>query len=140
MLCGEYRYNIDAKGRLNFPAKLREGLGESFVLAKSITDDCITVYPMDRWEQLVLKIDALPISKSRNIKRRLFATSEEVFPDKQGRILIPQSLRDFAHLDREVVVAGVSDYCEIWNQEAWDKLQESITTEDLTAVVEELGI
>ena len=89
---------------------------------------------------MVLKIDALPISKSRNIKRRLFATSEEVFPDKQGRILIPQSLRDFAHLDREVVVAGVSDYCEIWNQEAWDKLQESITTEDLTAVVEELGI
>jgi MraZ protein len=140
MLSGEYNYNIDLKGRINFPAKLREDLGERFVLSKSLTDRCLNVYSLEEWDKLVAKVDALPIAKVRNIKRHLFSSALEVVPDKQGRILIPQNLRDYCGLEKEVVIVGVSQNCEIWSQENWNQVSASIEAENLAEIVDELGI
>lgn len=140
MLSGEYNYNIDLKGRINFPAKLREDLGERFILSKSLTDRCLNVYSPEEWDKLVAKVDALPIAKVRNIKRHLFSSALEVVPDKQGRILIPQNLRDYCGLEKEVVIVGVSQNCEIWSQDNWAAVSASIETESLAEIVDELGI
>lgn len=140
MLSGEYSYTMDAKGRLNFPSKLREELGERFVLAKSLTDQCLNVYAPQEWDKLVQKVDNMPVAKIRNIKRHLFSSAVEIIPDKQGRILIPQNLRDYCSLEKEVVIVGVSNNCEIWSQAKWNELCSSIEADSLAAIVEELGI
>lgn len=141
MLGGEYNYSIDPKGRLNFPAKLREELGEKFVVAKSLVDKCLTVYSMEEWNKLVEKVSALPMAKGRNAKRRLFSSMSEQIPDKQGRILIPVNLREFAGLEKEVTIVGISNYCEIWNKEKWDVLCNQIDDDDdLVEAIAELGL
>ena len=140
MLSGEYNYTIDAKGRLNFPAKLREELGEKLILAKSLTDTCLNVYSVDKFDELVEKIDALPMAKVRNIRRHLFSSTVEVIPDKQGRILVPQNLREYCGLKKDVVIVGVSQNCEIWSQENWGSVMETIDAENLAEIVDELGI
>lgn len=140
MLSGEYNYTIDVKGRLNFPAKLREELGEKLILAKSLTDTCLNVYSVDKFDELVEKIDALPMAKARNIRRHLFSSTVEVIPDKQGRILVPQNLREYCGLKKDVVIVGVSQNCEIWSQENWGSVMETIDAENLAEIVDELGI
>lgn len=140
MLIGEYSYNIDLKGRLNFPAKLREDLGDKFILAKSLTDICLNAYSLEQWQKLVEKIEALPIAKSRNIKRQLFASACEVQADKQGRILISQNLREYAKLNKEVMIIGVSNNCEVWDKSRWEEECNKIDTESLAQALEELGI
>ena len=140
MLSGEYNYTIDAKGRLNFPAKLREEIGDKLILAKSLTDTCLTVYSVEKFDELVAKVDALPMAKARNIRRHLFSSTVEMTPDKQGRILIPQNLREYCQLQKDVVIVGVSQNCEIWSQENWNNVMNSIEAEHLAEIVDELGI
>lgn len=140
MLIGEYSYNIDPKGRLNFPIKLREDLGEKFIIAKNLTDKCLNVYSLEEWDKLVAKIQSLPMAKATNVRRHIFATACDVIPDKQGRILIPQNLRSYAELSKEVMVIGVSNYCEIWNKDKWDEVCEAVDVTSLAAAVDELGI
>lgn len=140
MLIGEYSYNIDLKGRLNFPAKLREDLGDKFILSKSLTDVCLNAYSYEQWQKLVEKIESLPMSKSRNIKRKLFASACEVQLDKQGRILITQNLREYANLTKEVMIIGVSNNCEVWDKARWEEECNKIDTESLSETLEELGI
>lgn len=107
MLIGEYRHSLDPKGRVNFPAKLREDLGDSFIICKGL-DNCLYVYRMSEWDKLVEKTSALPSSKARTIQRFFFASAVCCEPDKQGRVLIPQTLRDYAGLTGEIAVIGVS--------------------------------
>ncbi len=138
MLIGEYQYNLDPKGRINFPAKLREELGEQFVVCKALNDRCLNVYSLDEWQKLEEKIYSLPISKSKNIKRHIYANADKVIPDKQGRISIIPRLREYAMLDREVTIVGVSDHCEIWSKDEWDKVCAGLDEEDMSAILEEL--
>ena len=139
MLIGEYRPSIDPKGRISFPSKLREELGESFVITKGL-DDCLSVYCMDEWNKLVEKVAALPAAKARNIQRFIFASAANVEPDKQGRVLIPQALRNHADISNgEVVVVGLSNHAEIWNAEKWDKINAEMTNETLAEDMIELG-
>lgn len=140
MLSGEYNYAIDAKGRLNFPAKLREEMGERLILTKSLTDTCLNVYSPEKFDELVAKMDALPMAKARNIRRHLFSSAVEVIPDKQGRILVPQNLREYCQLQKDVVIVGVSQNCEIWSQDNWNRVMDSIEAENLAEIVDELGI
>lgn len=140
MLIGEYCYNIDLKGRLSFPAKLREDLGDSFILSKSLTDVCLNAYSLEQWENLVKKIQSLPIAKSRNIKRQLFASACQVQADKQGRILISQNLREYAGLTKEVMIIGVSDNCEVWDKARWEEECSKIDAQSLAETLEELCI
>lgn len=139
MLTGEYSHTIDVKGRFNFPVKFREELGESFFVTKGFdSNGCLFVYSKTEWNILADKILSLPFSKSRNIQRFMFSSAVEVTPDKQGRILIPQNLRDYAGLTKDILVIGVQNRAEIWNSEAWRKVCEDITPENVLEAMEQL--
>ena len=138
MLIGEFRHNIDAKGRINFPARLREALGSSFVITKGL-DNCLAVYRLEDWKTLEEKTRALPLSRSRQIQRFLFAGAVLAEPDKQGRVLIPQNLREHAGLTDEVTVVGVSSRVEIWDSARWDALNAELTSESVAETMDELG-
>lgn len=138
MLTGQYTHSIDAKGRVNFPAKLREELGERFIITRGL-DNCLFVYSVDEWDQLAAKLRELPISKSAPLNRFFFAGAAEAEPDKQGRVLLPAHLREYAGLDRDVTIAGVSNRAEIWDSERWEKQNEQLTAQSIATAMDELG-
>lgn len=140
-MTGQYQHSIDAKGRLFIPAKLREELGPTFYVTIAGTDPCLAVYSEEGWEKLTEKFDGLPYSKAKKAIRTLYSNAAKCEPDAQGRILLPQKLRAYAGLTKDVVVAGVSKRAEIWNADAWAKLEaEEMEADSLAAVMEELGI
>lgn len=140
-MTGQYQHSIDAKGRLFIPAKLREELGATFYVTIAGTDPCLAVYSEESWEKLTEKFDNLPYSKAKKAIRTLYSNAAKCEPDAQGRILLPQKLRAYAGLTKDVVVAGVSKRAEIWNADAWAKLEaEEMEADSLAAVMEELGI
>jgi MraZ protein len=118
---GEYQHSVDAKGRLIVPAKFREALGETFVVTRGL-DNCLFGYPMDEWRKLEEKLKGLPMTKkdTRAFARFFFSGATEVEIDKQGRINIPSTLVQHAHLVKECVVLGVSNRIEIWAKDAWE--------------------
>lgn len=137
MLKGTYNQSMDVKGRMAFPAKLREIIGEKFVVTKGL-DGCLFVYSLEEFELRAERIKALPMAKARNLQRTFMANAVEVEADKQGRILIPQNLRAIASLEKEIVVAGVSDRCEIWDKQKWQELNDSVDDEMMMNALEEL--
>ena len=112
-LMGTYYHNIDAKGRMNFPTKLREILGTTFYVTKGLDQPCLTVCSAAEWERLAAKVAAIPESKGGQLRRWLFSGAGVLTPDKQGRVLIPQDLRQFAGLEKDVVVIGANTKAEI---------------------------
>ena len=138
-MIGTYYHNIDVKGRMNFPTKLRECLGTPFLITKGIDQVCLTVYAQEEWDRLAAKVAAMPESKGGIIKRWIFSGAAEVTPDKQGRILIPQNLRQFAGLEKDVVVIGANNKAEIWEKSRWEALNDAMNREELLSVMEELG-
>ncbi len=134
---GEYQHNIDAKGRLIFPIKLREELGEHFVMFKGL-DNCISVYSQEKWQQFEQELAALP-SKARNV-RRFYSANFECEPDSQGRILIPPVLREYAQLKKDVTVIGMIDRVEIWDSDNWKAYNEATDTEEIAAMMDLLGV
>mgnify|MGYP000812349425 FL=1 len=125
-MIGTYYHNIDVKGRMNFPTKLRECLGTPFFITKGIDQVCLTVYAQEEWDRLAAKVAAMPESKGGIIKRWIFSGAAEVTPDKQGRILIPQNLRQFAGLEKDVVVIGANNKAEIWEKSRWEALNDAM--------------
>lgn len=138
MLTGQYNHTLDSKGRVNFPIRLREELGEHFIITRGL-DNCLFVYSMKEWEELAAKLRQLPISKSAPLNRFFFAGAAEVEADKQGRVLIPAHLRQFAGLSREVTVAGVSNRAEIWDTQRWEQNNEQLTAQTIACAMDELG-
>ena len=139
VLYGGYDHSIDKKGRLAIPSKLRDELGESFIVCRGIYGKrCICVYPMAQWEALVEKIGQLPSSRSSSVKRFLYDGAFSVEFDTQGRILIPASLREYAELDTEAHIIGVDTNLEIWNKELWTKENSEYTAEAIASIVSEL--
>jgi MraZ protein len=140
---GEYRHTLDTKGRLIVPSKFREGLGEKFIVTKGL-DNCLFVYSMEEWETLVNKIKLLPFTDKavRAFSRFFFAGATEIEIDKQGRINIPPNLREYAELQKEVYVIGVSTRVELWNKERWDSYfdDENISNEEIAEKMSMLGI
>ena len=135
---GEYKHSIDAKWRLAMPAKLRDELGERFTVTKGL-DGCLAVYPEKEWESLEDRIRALGNGeKARRVKRYYFANAFDAQLDAQGRILIPAGLREFADLQKDVVVIGQLDHAEIWNSEKWRVYNEAIDAESVAADVEDI--
>lgn len=136
-MVGKYIHTVDPKGRLFVPSKLKEELGESFYVTLGL-DHCLSVYTEAGWQAIVEKYNALPISQARKM-RFLFANAAKCEPDKQGRFLIPTTLRDYAGLKQEVTFIGQAGHAEIWDSEAYERLEaESLTPENLAAVMEEL--
>ena len=134
MFLGEYSHTIDAKGRLFIPVKFREELGERFFDTRSV-DCCLAVYSETQWNRFTDKINALPEIQSRKIRRFLFSAATEVIPDGQGRILIPQVLREYSNLQKAVSILGVGDHIEIWSS---DSLKNELTNEDVSDIEQTL--
>ena len=122
MFMGEYNHTIDAKGRLIIPSKFRELLGEEFVLTKGL-DGCLSIYPMDEWKAFEEKLRALPLTNknARTFTRFFVAGATNCELDKQGRILLPATLREFAGLEKDVVLTGMLNRIEIWSKEKWNE-------------------
>lgn len=122
MFMGEYRHSIDDKGRLIIPARFRAELGEAFILTRGL-DHCLFVYPMEEWRQIEAKLRTLPLTKAdaRSFVRFFFSGAVECELDKQGRIMIPQNLREYAEIEKDVVAVGVSTRVELWSAGRWDK-------------------
>ena len=136
-MVGKYRHNVDPKGRLFVPAKLREELGESFYVTLGL-EHCLSVYTEAGWQAIVDKYNALPMSQARKM-RFLFANAAKCEPDKQGRFLIPTELRDYAGLKDEVMFVGLAGHAEILDSATYDALEaETLTPEYMASVMEEL--
>ena len=135
---GTYEHSIDAKGRLFIPSKLRMELGESFYLAMGV-DACLAIYPQSTWDRFTEKFASLPMSQSKAM-RPLFTNAARCELDSQGRIVIPQKLRKYAGLDKDVVIIGVNDRAEIWAADTWSaQEEEEMTPEKMAACMAELG-
>ncbi|MGD9559525.1 MAG: division/cell wall cluster transcriptional repressor MraZ [Oscillospiraceae bacterium] len=139
MLKGEHRCALDDKSRLNFPAKLRDEMGEAFIITRWL-DDCLVAFPQGEWERIAELLAEKGVVKSRDVLRFLYAGAEDVCPDKQGRILIPAHLRQHAGLDKDVVVIGVGQHAEIWDAEAWSGMAGRLGSGTIAAAMEEMGL
>ncbi|GIO85270.1 transcriptional regulator MraZ [Paenibacillus faecis] len=122
MFMGEFQHSIDEKGRMIIPAKFRDLLGTSFVVTRGL-DQCLFVYPLQEWEVLEQKLKALPLMKSdaRAFTRFFFSGATECEWDKQGRVNLPANLRQYAKLEKDCVVLGVSNRVEIWSKDIWEQ-------------------
>ena len=137
-MTGTYEHNIDAKGRLASPSKLRDELGSTFYLAMGV-DACLAVYPQSTWDRFTEKFASLPMSQSKKM-RSLFANAARCELDSQGRIVIPQKLKKYAGIEKDVVIIGVHDRAEIWAAEKWAaEEEEEMTPEKMAQCMAELG-
>lgn len=128
MFYGQAKHSIDAKGRVILPSKYRENLGESFFVLRGF-EKCLFVYTKEDYKELEAKIKALPISNDGGrLQRYIFNYTELVTADKQGRFVIPPGLREFAGLNKDIIIAGASSRIEIWDVEEYEKYEKQ--TED----------
>ncbi len=141
MLVGEFQHNIDAKGRMIMPAKFRDELGEKFVITKGL-DKCLFVFSQSEWEKLDQKLSEQSLSKGRKIQRFFYGGMTECELDKQGRVLIPQTLREYSELFKDAVIVGLAKRAEIWNKDEWEKQNAEFVedSDDVALQMEELGI
>ena len=142
MFLGQYEHSLDDKGRLSLPAKLRDKLGATFVVTKGL-DRCLFIYPQDEWGNIEQRLRELSTTKSdaRSFVRMFFAGATECECDKQGRINIPQPLRDHAMLNKDAVILGVGSRLEVWSLDKWREYSEQALenyekiAEDLEAIL-----
>ncbi|MDP2638920.1 MAG: division/cell wall cluster transcriptional repressor MraZ [Candidatus Azambacteria bacterium] len=122
MLLGEFKHNLDVKNRLTIPSKLRLELGEKPVLTRGL-DNCLFIYPHRDWQIFMEKMDNLPLSqkKARDFKRFMLSGASEIEIDEAGRVLIPDSLKKYSGIEKSVVIIGVQDRVELWDEIIWDK-------------------
>ncbi len=143
MFIGEYQHSLDNKGRVIIPSKLREDLGESFIITKGL-DNCLFVYPKSEWKILEEKLKTLPMTNrdARAFVRFFFAGATECTFDKQGRVLIPANLREHSKLEKDAVIIGVSTRIEIWSKKEWDAYNsdDSLSYDNIAEKMAELGI
>ena len=134
-MTGHYAHTIDAKGRLFIPAKLREELGSTFHVTVG-QNHCLSVYSDESWAAFMDKLRTMNYSEVKRL-RAMFALTADCEPDGQGRILIPQSLRDYAGIQKDVVVAGIQRRAEIWDVERWRAYNEELTSDEIAELMQE---
>ena len=139
MFIGEYSHNLDDKGRMAIPAKFRRELSKGAVVTRGL-DNCLFLYTKTEWEKLAEKLAALPISQSnsRAFSRLMLAGAMDVELDKQGRVILPEYLRKFASIKKTLVVAGLYNRLEIWDEELWNKYKNQTEAES-GAIAEKMG-
>jgi MraZ protein len=141
MFLGEFTHSIDDKGRLTIPAKFRGELAAGLVVTRGF-DQNLMVFTMAGWEKLAAQIAERPLADAemRAFRRRVFSGAVDLEPDRQGRILVPDYLREFAGIGNEVVIAGMFDYVELWSSEAWTTVRESVENSSDAGRWADLGI
>lgn len=136
---GQYEHNIDAKGRLFIPAKLRAELGMTFHVMVG-QDHCLSIYSDESWKDIMERLRSLSYSEVKKL-RTAFANAADCEPDAQGRILIPAKLRQYAGLEKEVVINGSFGRAEIWNAERWHAMERAdFDSGELEAAMESMGL
>lgn len=140
MLSNNFKHNVDSKNRLFVPAKYREELGETFVVSQSIRGNYLKIYSHAEWEKYIAPIKLLPRKTSEEALRFLIGNSIEVSPDGQGRIVLPQSMLQFASIIKGTVIIGCGDYAEIWAEETYENDQAEQDMEALRAALEDCGL
>ncbi|MBQ2014102.1 MAG: division/cell wall cluster transcriptional repressor MraZ [Peptococcaceae bacterium] len=141
MFFGEYEHTIDTKGRVIIPAKLREELGDVFMITKGL-DGCLSVYSMDQWAAFEAKLQALPMNQpdARAFARFFFSGATEGELDKQGRVMLPPNMREHAHLTKDVVIAGAGNRLEIWDKATREQyLTTTASPEEMAAKMSDMG-
>ena len=142
MFIGEYQHSLDSKNRIIVPAKLREGLGNKFVITKGL-DGCLYAYPLEEWKILEDKLKTLPLTNkdARTFVRFFFSGACEVELDKQFRGLIPQNLKEYAKIEKDIVSIGVLSRVEIWSKEMWENYNDlNVDFDYIAEKMNELGI
>ncbi|MCK5332613.1 division/cell wall cluster transcriptional repressor MraZ [Candidatus Parcubacteria bacterium] len=139
MFIGEYNHNLDEKGRMAVPVKFRSDLKKGAVITRGL-DGCLFLYTISEWKVLAEKLSSLPISQSntRAFARLMLAGAMDVQLDKQGRVILPDYLRKYAGLKKKIVIGGLFNRLEIWNEETWNKYKEK-TEKDSSNIAEKLG-
>jgi MraZ protein len=136
MLIGEFTHALDAKGRVSFPAKLREELGDKFYITKGL-DDNLYVYSEKEWGNLADYIRKLPFNKAKDIQHFFFSGASEAEPDKQGRINIPPYLRSHAKLDKDVTIIGAMVRAEIWDAVRWAERMQTLSSDAVSSLMDQ---
>ncbi len=141
MFMCEYSHSLDAKGRLIMPAKFRDVLGDVFVVCKGL-DHCLYVYSNEDWDAFEKQLAGLPLTnkEARQFVRFFLSGASQVEVDKMGRILLPTSLRAFAGLEKDVVLAGVGHRIEIWDKDKWESESLDGDMDEITGMMDSLGI
>jgi MraZ protein len=141
MFLGEYTHTIDSKGRITIPAKFRNLLAAGLVVTRGF-DQNLMLFPLDGWQELAERIAQRPLSDEdvRAFRRRVFSGAIDLVPDRQGRILLPPYLREFAKINGDVVIAGMFNYLELWSNDAWTAVRDDIESDGDAARWEDLGI
>ena len=143
MLIGEYEHSLDVKGRLIMPAKLREDIGDNFIITKGL-DGCLFGFSLNEWTQFEEKLKSLPLTNknARDFVRFFLSGAVNVEIDKQGRFLVASNLREYASMEKEVVIIGVGTRIEFWSKENWNKYNNSnnISADTLAENMTMLGI
>lgn len=143
MFLGEFKHNLDLKGRLAIPVKFRSALNAGAVITRGL-DKCLFLFPQKEWEVLASKLMNLPLSQSgsRAFVRLMLSGASDVEFDAQGRILIPESLRSYAGLSKKAVVTGLYNRIEVWNEEEWEKYKSKTesASDEIAEKLGELGI
>jgi MraZ protein len=143
MFIGEYKHNLDVKGRLAIPVKFRAKLGEGAVVTRGL-DNCLFLYTREQWEKEAERLVSLPMKKSKARKhaRLVLAGAMEVECDTQGRVNLPEYLRKYASLDKKAVIAGLVDHLEIWDEAKWEayKLEAEKESSEIAESLGDLGI
>lgn len=139
MFIGEYQHSIDPKKRLALPSKLRTELKNKVVVTRGL-DKCLFIYPMKAWEELASRLGTMPVGESttRSFVRLMLAGATDCEIDKQGRILIPDYLKDYAGLDKNVIIAGLYNRLEIWDESKWNEYKKS-AEKNTDEIAEQLG-
>ena len=142
MFIGEYEHSVDVKGRVIMPARLREDIGENFILTKGL-DGCLFAYSQTEWTNFEEKLKTLPLTNknARDFVRFFLSGAIECEIDKQGRFLIPSNLRIYSNLDKEIVILGVGTRIEIWDKDTWNNSAENISADEIAENMDKiLGI
>ena len=143
LLIGEYEHSLDAKGRVIMPARLREDMGEKFILTKGL-DGCLFGFSQNEWANFEEKLKTLPLTNknARDFVRFFLSGATECEMDKQGRFLVASNLREYAEMDKEIVVIGVGNRIEIWNKQKWNahNSSENISADEIAEKMDFLGI
>ena len=143
MLIGQYNLTLDERGRITIPSKFRDSMLGDFVLTKGL-DNCVFLYPKNEWERITSKLKELPLSNknARAFLRNFYSGAVTSSIDKQGRVLLPQNLRDHAEMGKELVIIGLDTRAEIWAQDKWEEFnsQEGLSYEEQAQTLDQLGI
>lgn len=123
MFLGEFTHSLDSKGRLTIPSKFRDKLVQGLVVTRNPAGGCLLLMPLDEWGAVADRVSRLPLTDRRSalLRRALFSAAEDLKPDRQGRVLISQRLRDYAGIAGDIVIAGMNTHIELWDPQAWSE-------------------